>query len=135
MNLLEAVVASALFAGSACGSARISALATASVTQDEQHHQLLERTDAALAVVEATLRQQPRPPSPLANCALETQRLAAVVSLLPVPAGLSRRLGKSEAGTQLVVTVVAAGLVEPRTRLYSPAALGLCRMEVTRATA
>jgi hypothetical protein len=135
MNLLEVVLASALFAGSACGSARICALATASVAQDEHDQQLLERSDAALAVVEATLRQQPRPPLPLANCPLETQRLAAVVGLLPVPAGLSRRLGQSEAGTQLLVTVLAAGLGEPRTRLYSPAALGLCRREVTRATA
>ena len=134
MNLLEAVMASVLFAGSACGSARICALATASVAQDEHHQQLLEQTDAALAVVEATLRQQPRPPLPLANCPLQTQRLAAVVSLLPVPTGLARRLGPSEAGTQLVVTLEAAGLAQPRTRLYSPAALGLCSQEVTRAT-
>lgn len=126
MTLAEVLVASALLFGCLSGSLQLWAL-TVGESQAEERRQLLrERVEAELMANEARLRWHSRGGSLSSDCAAQAGSLQSALATYPVPEGLRRELRAVEQGQLLELSVDADDLQEPRRRLWSPAAFGLC---------
>jgi hypothetical protein len=133
MNLIEVVVAAALFLGACSGAAQMGASSAQAMTQGRQQEQLQEQFEAQFLAAAALLRQAE--PSPDLTCATAAQQLHSqlVAALPPVPTGLVRQLSLVPASAaasdptspQVQLTLTSEGGLR-RQRWYSPAAAGLC---------
>lgn len=125
MNLIEVVVAAALFLGACSGAAQMGASGAQAMTQSRQQGQLHEQVEAQFLAAAAVVHQAE--PAPDRSCPLAAQQLhnQLAAALPPVPAGLVRQLSLVPASAQVQLTLTnEAGL--RRQRWYSPAAAGLC---------
>jgi hypothetical protein len=134
MSLPEVLVASCLLLGCLSGSLQLWAFAVG-ISTSEEHRQLLrERVEAELIGSESRLRHHSRALSPAADCLAQGRSLLAALAARPVPGGLRRQLRLEDEGPLLAIRVDAEGLAEPRQRLWSPAAFGLCATAAPPAT-
>ena len=133
MNLIEVLVAAALFLGACSGAAQMGASSAQAMTQGRQQEQLQEQIEAQFLAAAALVRQAE--PSLDRTCDAAAQQLHSqlAAALPPVPAGLVRTLSLVPAGAaasdptsaQLQLTLTSEGGLR-RQRWYSPAAAGLC---------
>jgi hypothetical protein len=126
MTLTEVVMASGLLLGCLSGSLQLWGLVVEAGQAEERRQLLRERVEGELMANEARLRFHSRGRSPSADCAAHTPSLQSALADYPIPGGLRRQLVSLEAGQLLQVRVDADDLAEPRQRLWSPAAFGLC---------
>jgi hypothetical protein len=133
MNLIEVLVASALFLGACSGAAQMGASSAQAMTQGRQQEQLQEQIEAQFLAAASLLHQVE--PSPDGTCQAAAQQLhSQLAATLPaLPAGLVRQLSlvpasataSTPASTQVQLTLTSEGGLR-RQRWYSPAAAGLC---------
>ncbi len=125
MNLIEVVVAAALFLGACSGAAQMGASSAQAMTQGRLQGQQLEQIEAQFLAAAALLRQVE--PSPDRTCDAAAQQLQSqlAASLPPVEAGVVRQLSLVPGSIHLQLTLAGEGGLR-RQRLYSPAAAGLC---------
>ena len=129
MNLIEVLVASALFLGACSGAAQMGASSAQAMTQSRQQEQLQEQIEAQFLAAASLLHQVE--PSPDGTCQAAAQQLhSQLAAALPaLPAGLERQLSlvpaSATASTQVQLTLTSEGGLR-RQRWYSPAAAGLC---------
>ncbi|MFM1812153.1 MAG: hypothetical protein RLZZ336_1091 [Cyanobacteriota bacterium] len=133
MNLVDVVVASALFLGACSGAAQMGASSAQAMTQVRRQGQLQEQVEAQFLAAAALLGQTE--PSPDRSCEGAAQQLHSQLAagLPPVPVGLVRQLSLvparasagASASTQVQLTLTSEGGLR-RQRWYSPAAAGLC---------
>ncbi len=126
MSLMEVTVASCLLLGALSGSLQLWASAVGMGSSEERRQLLRERVEAELIGSEARLRFHSRALHPSADCLAQGRSLQAALAAYPLPEGLRRQLRLQDEGPLLEVSVDAEGLQEPRQRLWSPAAFGLC---------
>ena len=126
MSLTEVLVASCLLLGALSGSLQLWAFAVGMGSIEERRQLLREQVEAELIGSEARLRRLSRALSPSGDCQAQGRALQAALDAHPMPEGLRRQLRLQEEGLLLEVSVDAEGLGEPRQRLWSPAAFGLC---------
>jgi hypothetical protein len=125
MNLIEVLVATALFLGSSGASLAIWSRAAGSLAADQQRLLQFDRLEAELAAGEARLRDPLlRQGVPGISCAMVRDRLVQAIERVPVPAGMERQLSLPPGGDLLELRLRSGG--EERLRLYSPAAFGGC---------
>ncbi len=129
MNLIEVVVAAALFLGACSGAAQMGASSAQAMTQGRQQGQLQEQIEAQFLAAAALLRQAESSPDHTCDAAAQQLHSQLAATLPPVPAGLVRQLNLVPASTpasaQVQLTLTSAGGLR-RQRWYSPAAAGLC---------
>ena len=125
MNLIEVVVAAALFLGACSGAAQMGASSAQAMTQGRLQGQQLEQIEAQFLAAAALLRQVE--PSPDRTCDAAAQQLQSqlAASLPPVEAGVVRQLSLVPGSIHLQLTLAGEGGLR-RQRWYSPAAAGLC---------
>jgi hypothetical protein len=126
MSLTEVLVAACLLLGALSGSLQLWAFAVAMGSDEERRQLLRERVEAELISSEARLRLRSRALPPSGDCLAQARSLQAALAAYPRPEGLRRELRLQDEGPLLEVSVDAEGLGEPRQRLWSPAAFGLC---------
>jgi hypothetical protein len=85
----------------------------------------MEEADASLLRAEAALRRL-AVPAPGGDCASAADLLMGALAAAPLAPGLERNLQLSASGDGVVLSLAVEGEVEPRQRLFLPAALGLC---------
>jgi len=127
MNLIEVVVAAALFLGACSGAAQMGASSAQAMTKGRLQGQQLEQIEAQFLAAAALLRQV-EPSSDLnLTCDAAAQLLQSqlAASLPPVEAGVVRQLSLVPGSIHLQLTLAGEGGLR-RQRLYSPAAAGLC---------
>lgn len=128
MNLIEVLIASALFLGSSGASLAIWSRAAGTLAADQQRLLQLDRLEAELAAGEARLRDPLlRHGAPAVACSRVLERLVEAIERAPVPPGLERQLSLPPPGDLLELRLRAGG--EERLRYYSPAAFGGCGVE------
>jgi hypothetical protein len=130
MTLSEVLVASCLLLGCLTGSLQLWGMAVGVSLAEERRQLLRERVEAELMASEARLRVLSRGRAPSRDCAVQGRSLQSDLDAYPLPAGVRRQLRSLEDGQLLEVSVDADALEEPRQRLWSPAAFGLCAAEV-----
>ncbi|MFM7314635.1 MAG: type II secretion system protein J [Cyanobium sp.] len=135
MSLMEVMVAALLFSMSAVSSLQIWSQVTMGVLQEERRQQLLERLDAELAAVEASLRQQKHLGLPEPICGTAADAMKTLLAARPAGDGVERQLIVLREEDSLLVEMAIEGLPIRRQRLYQPAALGLCRSDSPAETA
>lgn len=125
MNLIEVVVAAALFLGACSGAAQMGASSAQAMTKGRLQGQQLELIEAQFLAAAALLRQVE--PSADRTCDAAAQQLHSqlAASLPPVPAGVVRQLSLVPGQAHVQLTVAGEGGLR-RLRWYSPAAAGLC---------
>jgi hypothetical protein len=133
MNLIEVLVASALFLGACGAAAQMGAASAQALTQGRQQEQLQEQIEAQFLAAAALVRQAE--PGSDRSCEAAAQQLHSqlAAALPPVPVGLVRQLSlvpasataSTPASAQLQLTLSSEGGLR-RQRWYSPAAAGLC---------
>jgi hypothetical protein len=128
MSLTEVLVASCLLLGCLSGSLQLWSFAVGMGGSEERRQLLRERVEAELVGSEARLRLHSRALPPSGDCLAQGRSLQAALAAYPLPEGLRRQLRLQDEGPLLEVNVDAEGLGEPRQRLWSPAAFGLCVM-------
>jgi len=126
MSLTEVLVASCLLLGALSGSLQLWAFTVGMGSEEERRQLLRERVEAELIGSEARLRLLSRALPPSGDCHAQGHSLQAALAASPVPEGLRRQLRLQDEGPMLEVSLDAEGLGEPRQRLWSPAAFGLC---------
>lgn len=130
MTLSELLMASLLLCGSVAASSRLEVSVVAAAMEEEQRQEMRERVEAELAGVENQLAQRGGGAVPSAACAEVVGQWRQDLAASPVAEGLQRRQAQVAGEALLQVEVDAEGLNEPRRRLYSPAAFGLCDVPV-----
>ncbi len=130
MNLVEAMVASAMLVTSSSCSLQLWAGSTRWASQAEQRQQQAAQLEAALLASQAQVSALAGTPI-TADCDVASSWLAAHLQAQPLAAGLSRQVS-AEPGALLRVQLRGAG-GEQRQRWLSPAAYGLCGLEVSHA--
>ena len=131
MNLIEVLIATALFLGSSGASLAIWSRAAASLAADQQQLLQFDRLEAELAAGEARLRDPLlRHGAPGIACSLVLERLVQAIERVPVTEGMERRLSLPPPGDLLELRLRSGG--EERLRTYSPAAFGGCGVEAPR---
>ena len=125
MNLIEVVVAAALFLGACSGAAQMGASSAQAMTQGRLQGQQQEQIEAQFLAAAALLRQVE--PSSDLTCDAAAQQLHSqlAASLPPVEAGVVRQLSLVPGSIHLQLTLAGEGGLR-RKRLFSPAAAGLC---------
>jgi len=125
MNLVEVVVAAALFLGACGGAAQMGASSAEAMTQGRRRGLQQEQIEAQFLAAAALLRQVDAARDP--DCGIAAQRLHSqlAASLPPVQEGLVRQLSLVPASAQVQLSLAGAGGVL-RQRWYSPAAAGVC---------
>jgi hypothetical protein len=125
MNLVEVVVASALFLGACGGAAQMGASSAEAMTQGRRRGLQHEQIEAQFLAAAALLHQADDARD--SDCGIAAQRLHSqlAATLPPVQAGLVRQLSLVPASAQVQLTLVSEGGLQ-RQRWYSPAAAGLC---------
>ncbi|MFM7361843.1 MAG: hypothetical protein ACKOBY_04965 [Cyanobium sp.] len=128
MTLTELLAASLLLSGCVAASSRLQVTAVAAGMAEEQRQELRERVDAELNAIESRLAQAAAVPAspPPSSCGAWVGHWLDDLKAVPVAEGLRRAQERLEGQALLQVEVDAAGLSEPRRRLYSPVAFGLC---------
>ena len=133
MTISELLVASLLLSGSVAASSQLQVTVVAAGMAEEQRQELRERVEAELNGIESRLAQLAAPaaagPSPAPSCDAWVTHWLHDLRLIPAEGGLRRRQEVLQEAALLQVEVDAEGLDEPRRRLYSPAAFGLCGEE------
>lgn len=133
MTLSELLVASLLLSGSVAASSQLQVTVVEAGMAEEQRQELRERVEAELNGIESRLAQQAalaaEGPSPAPSCDAWVATWLHDLRLIPAEGGLQRRQEVLQEAALLEVEVDAEGLDEPRRRLYSPAAFGLCGEE------
>ena len=123
MNLVEAMVASAMFVTSSSCSLQLWSGTASWARQAEAQQQQAAQLEAALLASQAQLTALAG--TPIApDCTAASSWLAAHLQSLPSGEGLVRQVS-AEPGALLRLQVTGAG-GEQRQRWYSPAAFGLC---------
>lgn len=131
MNLVEVLIATALFLGSSGASLAIWSRAASTLAADQQRLELFDRLEAELAAGEARLRDpELRQGAPRIACSLVLERLVAAIEREPAAEGIERRLARIAPGELLELRLRTAA--EERLRVYSPAAFGGCGLEEPR---
>ena len=127
MNLIEVVVAAALFLGACSGAAQMGASSAQAMTKGRQQGQQLEQIEAQFLAAAALLRQVEPSSDRNLTCDAAAQLLQSqlAASLPPVEAGVVRQLSLVPGSIHLQLTLAGEGGLR-RQRLYSPAAAGLC---------
>lgn len=129
MNLIEVMLASAIFAGAAGGSLQLWAASAAASQQSVERERLLERMDLDLLQLQARWRRDAQGWAGL-RCEVATVRLEDLAAVSPVPPQLRRSVEPSADGSGLVITLSGQqpGQSEGlrRQRLFTAAALGPC---------
>ena len=125
MNLIEVVVASALFLGACGGAAQMGASSAEAMTQGRRLGLQHEQIEAQFLAAAALLHQADAAWD--SDCGIAAQRLHSqlAATLPPVQAGLGRQLSMVPASAQVQLSLVSEGGLQ-RQRWYSPAAAGLC---------
>jgi hypothetical protein len=128
MTLTELLAASLLLSGCVAASSRLQVTTVAAGMAEEQRQELRERVDAELNAIESRLAQAGAAPAspPASSCGVWVGRWLDDLQAVPPAEGLRRGQVMLEGQDLLRVEVDAEGLEEPRRRLYSPAAFGLC---------
>lgn len=128
MTLSELLAASLLLSGCVAASSQLKVSVLAAGMAEEQRQELRERVEAELNGIESLLAQQAAGSAaePEPSCAAWLTRWREELQLLAAEGGLQRRQEVLQEEALLQVEVDAAGLEEPRRRMYSPAAYGLC---------
>ena len=132
MNLVEVLVAGAVFAGAMGGSAQLLAMTGQWSLAAQQRQRQRDGTEAVMAAAEALLQRQAQAAPLPWDCASAAADLAADLSqeLEPQLAGMAEppdlEVAERIDGTGLLQLEGPAG-EPPRQRLISPSALGLCR--------
>jgi|694.fasta_scaffold02864_21 hypothetical protein len=133
MTLSELLVASLLLSGCVAASSQLQVTVVATGMAEEQRQELRELVDAELNGIESRLAQQAASvaegPLPAPSCDAWVAHWLQDLRLIPAEGGLQRSQQVLRDGALLQVEVDAEGLDEPRRRLYSPAAFGLCGEE------
>lgn len=129
MSLMEPLMASLVFLGSAAAAAQLWVLALGASHVEGERQQRLDRLDAELVVLGSWLRRQAATTGSSGDCTAVAARLAQELPQ-PEAAGPSaefhlRADGVTSPGLLEVELTSAAG-PEARRRLFSVAALGLC---------
>jgi hypothetical protein len=125
MNLIEVMLASAIFAGAAGGSLQLWAASAAASQQSVERERLLERMDLDLLQLQARWRRDAQGWAGL-SCEAATARLESLAATAPVPPQLQRRVEPAPEGTGLVVSLASPLDGLRRQRLFTAAALGPC---------
>jgi hypothetical protein len=123
MNLVEAMVASAMLVSSSSCSLQLWAGSTNWVRQAEVRQQQQAQLDAALLNSQGQLAALAGSPM-AADCDAASSWIAAHLQAQPVAGGLARQV-RAEPGALVRVQVSGADGVQ-RQRWFSPAAYGLC---------
>ena len=123
MNLVEAMVASAMFVTSSSCSLQLWSSSASWARQAEAQQQQAAKLEAALLASQAQLTALAGTPI-AADCTAASSWLAAHLQSLPSGEGLVRQVS-AEPGALVRLKVASAEGVE-RQRWYSPAAFGLC---------
>ena len=123
MNLVEAMVASAMFVTSSSCSLQLWSGSASWARQAEAQQQQQAQLEAALLASQAQLTALAGTPI-AADCTAASSWLAAHLQSLPSGEGLVRQVS-AEPGALVRLQVASAEGVE-RQRWYSPAAFGLC---------
>ena len=123
MNLVEAMVASAMFVTSSSCSLQLWSGSASWARQAEAQQQQAAQLEAALLASQAQLTALAGTPI-AADCAAASSWLAAHLQSLPSGEGLVRQVS-AEPGALVRLQVAGAG-GEQRQRWLSPAAYGLC---------
>jgi hypothetical protein len=122
MNLVEVMVAGAVFALAVGASAHLWAAAATANQQGEWRQSQLQAIERDRLQLQAAWSSQP----PQVSCAVALQQMQGLAAQRPAGAGWSRRLALSPEGDLLHVQWSSSDGVLQRQRLYAPAALGLC---------
>lgn len=122
MNLVEVIVAGAVFALAVGASAQIWAAAATATQQGEWRQSQLEAMERDRLQLQAAWSSQP----PLQTCGAALQQMQGLALQRPTAAGWSRRVALSPEGDLLEVQWSSSDGVLLRQRLYAPAAVGLC---------
>ena len=125
MNLIEVMVASAIFAGATGGSLQLWAASAVASQQGAEHERLLERMDLDLLQLQARWRRDTQHWAGL-SCERATERLEALAAATPVSPQLQRGVERTPEGTALVVSLAGQSAGLRRQRLFAAAALGPC---------
>ncbi len=125
MNLIEVVVAAALFLGACSGAAQMGASSAQAMTKGRLQGQQLEQIEAQFLAAAALLRQVEPSPDRTCDAAAQLLQSQLAASLPPVEAGVVRQLSLVPGSIHLQLTLAGEGGLR-RQRLYSPAAAGLC---------
>jgi hypothetical protein len=133
MNLIEVVVAAALFLGACSGAAQMGASSAQAMTQGRLQGQQLEQIEAQFLAAAALLRQVEPSPDRTCDAAAQLLQSQLAASLPPVEAGVVRQLSlvpasataSAPAIAHVQLTLAGEGGLR-RQRWYSPAAAGLC---------
>ncbi len=123
MNLVEAMVASAMLVSSSSCSLQLWAGSTSWARQAEERQQQASQVEAALLSSQAQLQAMAGTPL-AADCAAAGSWLAAHLQAQPLAGGLSRAVS-AEPGALVRVQISGAEGLQ-RQRWLSPAAYGLC---------
>jgi chaperone required for assembly of F1-ATPase len=130
MTISELLAASLLLSGCVAASSQLQVTVVAAGMAEEQRQELRERVEAELNGIESRLAQQAAAlaarPVPAPSCGDWVERWLQELQLQPAEGGLQRHQEGHAGAALLQVEVNAEGLDEPRRRLYSPAAFGLC---------
>lgn len=127
MQLMEVMVAAAVFTAASGSSLQLWSRAAGTSQQAELRQQQLERIELDRLQLQAHWRQRLTTES---GCAISREQLIAVASALPVPPQLQRDLIPADQDDALQVRWRAER--DPalqRERLFTPAGLGLCPAE------
>lgn len=124
MNLLEGMLATLVFCGSASASLQIWGLAAVATARHDQRRSLMDRLDAELLQTDRRLRREAAAILPTQDCGAAADALVARAATLPLPGGLQRQVVRAD--RWVVLSVGTVGGDPPRRRLYSPSALNLC---------
>lgn len=124
MNLVEAMVASALFVTSSSCSLQLWAGSSSWARQAEERQQQSAQLEAALLANQAQLAALAGTPMAV-NCTAASTWLAAHLQAQPAAAGLERQVSVESDALVRVRIRGAAG--QERQRWFSPAAYGLCQ--------
>jgi hypothetical protein len=127
MNLIETLLATVVVTMSAAASLQLWGLAAVATAKHDRLQGLMDQVDAELMAVDLRLRQEARAVASPQDCEDAAQHLLHLALAMPAGGDVLRQVEQGgEAHQQVVVTVGAEELDQPRRRLYSPAALNLC---------
>lgn len=132
MQLIEVMVAAAVFSAATGSSLQLWSRAASSNQRLEQRHMLQERIELDRLQLQAHWRQAF---STAEACPVDGARLAAAAAGAPVPPQLERELIQIDGDGGIGVRWRAVGPSKlERQRLFTPAGLGLCGADATQFT-
>jgi hypothetical protein len=125
MSLVELLVATGLLLGSSAASMGLSSRVAATLVEDRQKLEHLERLEGEVQAVEARLLTPPQVPlGQQLSCGERLRMLVAQLESQPPQDGVLRSLEVPEGTEELLIRLRSGD--QERRRLYSPAAFGGC---------